>query len=222
MKRLITSLLLIGSFLPFLAHAQDVAAPQNSVEKYQAGKHYQVIPVPVRTANPDKIEVNEVFWYGCPHCYHFEAILEPWVKKLPADVDFERTPAIWRPAMEVHSRAYFAAKQLNMLDAMHMVIFKSMQEEKKGLVNEDEVAALFVAHGADDAAIRKAYNSFSVQSLTRQADARVRSYGVQGTPEIIVNGKYRVSSSDTGSQESMLDVASFLIEKERAGKSDKK
>lgn len=222
MKQLITSLLLIGSFLPFMASAQDAAAPQNSVEKYQAGKHYQVIPVPVRTANPDKIEVNEVFWYGCPHCYHFEAILEPWVKKLPADVDFERTPAIWRPAMEVHSRAYFAAKQLNMLDAMHMVIFKAMQEEKKGLVNEDEVAALFVAHGADDAAIRKAYNSFSVQSLTRQADARVRSYGVQGTPEIIVNGKYRVSSSDTGSQESMLDVASFLIEKERAGKSDKK
>src|SRR6478736_3271282 len=121
MKQLITSLLLIGSFLPFMAQAQDPVAPA-SVEKYQAGKHYQVIPVPVHTANPDKIEVNEVFWYGCPHCYHFEAILEPWVKNLPDDVDFERTPAIYRPAMEVHARAYYVAKQLNMLDAMHIII----------------------------------------------------------------------------------------------------
>lgn len=222
MKRLITSLLLIGSFLPFMAQAQDASAPQTSGEKYQAGKHYQVIPVPVRTADPDKIEVNEVFWYGCPHCYHFEALLEPWAKKLPADVDFERTPAIWRPAMEVHSRAYFSAKQLNVLDSMHTIIFKAMQEEKKALGSENDIAALFVAHGIDDAAIRKAYNSFSVQSLTRQADARVRSYGVQGTPEIIVNGKYRISSSDTGSQEAMLDVANFLIEKERKGKGEKK
>ncbi len=222
MKQLITSLLLIGSFLPFMAQAQAPVAPQTSVEKYQAGKHYQVIAVPVRTANPDKIEVNEVFWYGCPHCYHFEAILEPWAKKLPDDVDFQQTPAIWRPAMEVHSRAYYAAKQLNVLDAMHPIIFKAMIDEKKALSNENDIAALFVAHGIDDAAIRKAYNSFSVQSQTRQADARVRSYGVQGTPEIIVNGKYRVSSNETGSQEAMLSVASFLIEKERQGKGGKK
>jgi thiol:disulfide interchange protein DsbA len=217
MKRLITSLLLIGSFLPFMAKAQEPVAPAVSVEKYQAGKHYKVIPVPVHTANPDKIEVNEVFWYGCPHCYHFEAILEPWVKKLPDDVDFERTPAIYRPAMEVHARAYYAAKQLN-IDAMHLIIFKAMQEDKKALANENEVVALFVAHGVSEEEARKAYNSFSVQSQTRQADSRTRNYGVEGTPELVVNGKYRISSSDTGSQEAMLNVANFLIEKERKGK----
>ncbi|HSC75470.1 MAG TPA: thiol:disulfide interchange protein DsbA/DsbL [Pseudomonadales bacterium] len=224
MKQLITSLLLISSFLPFMAQAQDSVAPlaSASAEKYQEGKHYRRIPVPVHTANPEKIEVNEVFWYGCPHCYHFEAILEPWVKKLPDDVDFERTPAIYRPAMEVHARAYYVAKQLNMLDAMHTIIFKSMQEEKKALANENDIAALFAAHGVSDEAARKAYNSFSVQSQTRQADARVRGYGVEGTPEIIVNGKYRVSSSDTGSQEAMLSVASFLIEKERKEKGTSK
>ena len=215
MKKLVSSLLLIGSLLPFMALAQD-AAP--AAEKFQAGKHYQVIAVPVRTANQEKIEVNEVFWYGCPHCYHFEAVLEPWVKKLPEDVDFQRTPAIWRDNMEPHSRAYYVAKQLNVLDSMHAIIFKAMQEEKNELANEDQVAALFAAHGVDDAAVRKAYNSFSVQSLTKQGDARVRSYGITGTPEIIVNGKYRISSRDAGSQEAMLDVASFLVEKERQAK----
>ena len=221
MKQLITSLLLIGSFLPFMAQAQDATTALASGEKYQAGKHYKVIPAPVRTANQDKIEVNEVFWYGCPHCYHFEAILEPWVKKLASDVDFERTPAVWRPAMEVHARAYYAAQQLNVLDSMHIIIFKAMQDEKKALANEEEVVALFTSHSIDEASIRKAYDSFSVQSQTRQANARARSYGVEGTPELIINGKYRISSNEAGSQEAMLDVANFLIEKERKAKGSK-
>ena len=104
---------------------------------------------------------------------------------------------------------------------MHIIIFKAMQEEKKALANEEEVIALFTAHSIDDASIRKAYDSFSVQSQTRQADARARSYGVEGTPEIVVNGKYRISSNDAGSQEAMLDVANFLVEKERKAKGSK-
>ncbi len=216
MKTLFASLLLAAtSLLPLAGHAQD-AAPAG--EKYQAGKHYQVIAVPVRTANQDKIEVNEVFWYGCPHCYHFEAAFEPWAKKLPADVEVQRTPAIWRPNMESHARAYYMAKQLNVLDSMHTIIFKALQEQKKPLASENEVVALFVEHGIEEEAARKAYNSFSVQSQVKQADARVRSYGITGTPEVIVNGKYRISSHDAGSQEGMLEVASFLIEKERKGK----
>ena len=213
MKKLFASLLLLTTALLPLAANADTAG-----DKYTAGKDYQIITVPVHTANPDKIEVNEVFWYGCPHCYHFEALLEPWAKRLPADVDYQRTPAVWRPAMEVHARAYYAAKQLGVLDAMHNIIFKAMQEEKKALKDEDEVVALFVNHGTAEADIRKAYDSFSVQSQTRQGDARARSYGVQGTPEIIINGKYRVSTEDAGSQENMLKVADVLIAKERSGK----
>lgn len=221
MKKLMASLLLIGSFLPLMAQAQDAAPAGASGEKYQAGKEYQVIAIPVRTADQEKIEVNEVFWYGCPHCYHFEVPLEAWVKKLPDDVDFERTPAIWRESMDPHARAYYMAKQLKVLDTMHSIIFKAMQEEKKGLVNENEVVALFTAHGINEDAARKAYNSFSVQSLTKQGDARVRGYGITGTPEMVINGKYRISAHDAGSQEAMLDVATFLIEKERKGKGDK-
>jgi thiol:disulfide interchange protein DsbA len=219
MKKLFTPLLalLASVVLSLAAHADTTA-----VEKYTAGKNYQILTVPVHTADANKIEVNEVFWYGCPHCFDFESILEPWAKSLPADVDFERTPAIWRPAMEVHARAYYTAKQLGVLDAMHTIIFKAMHDEKKALANENEVVALFANHGnaADD--VRKAYESFSVQSQTRQGDARARSYGVEGTPEIIVNGKYRISTEMAGSQKGMLDVANFLIEKERQAMASKK
>ena len=204
---------------PVLALAVGLTgiATHAQAANYVAGQDYTVL------ANPEKIEgnkiiVREFFWYGCPHCYHFESKLEPWFKRLPADVDVQRTPAIWRPAMEVHSRAYFVAKQLGVLDKMHIVIFKAMQEEKKALASKEEVVALFVNNGSAEADVIKAYDSFSVQSQTRQADARTRNYGVQGTPEIIVNGKYRISTEDAGSQDNMLKVADFLIAKERSGK----
>ncbi|HQQ62776.1 MAG TPA: thiol:disulfide interchange protein DsbA/DsbL [Pseudomonadales bacterium] len=222
MKKLF-AMLMFTALLPLLGFADEAAAPA-ATEKYVAGTHYQVIPAPVRTANPDKIEVNEVFWYGCPHCLHFEPALEPWVKSLPSDVDFERTPAIWRPNMEAHSRIYYAAKQLGVLESMHPIIFKAMQEEKQDLETEDQAAKLFAAHGVDEAAFRKAYNSFSVQSLTKQGDARVRSYGVTGTPQLVINGKYLVGAgrkdesnpnSVNITQADMLEIASFLIEKER-------
>lgn len=214
MSKWVLSLVATWLFFPVLALAED--APL-AVPQYEAGKQYQVLSEPVRTANPDKVEVNEVFWYGCSSCYQFEATLEAWAQKLPSDVAFERTPAIWQPVMEVHSRAYYTAKQLNVLDKMHPVIFKTMHVEKHPLENEDQLASLFVANGVDEAAFRKAFNSFSVQSLTRQGDARVRSYGIEGTPEIIVNGKYRVSARDAGGgHKGMLNVVDFLIAKERA------
>ncbi len=136
MKNILVSLALAVSVLPWWQWLRR--------EKYQAGKHYQVLAVPVRTANPDKIEVNEVFWYGCSHCFEFETLIEPWAKNLPPDVDFERTPAIWQPKMEAHARAYYAAKQLNVLDSMHPIIFKTMHVEKHPLENEDQLASLFL------------------------------------------------------------------------------
>jgi thiol:disulfide interchange protein DsbA len=213
MKNILISLLAVCAFFPVLISAQ---------EPYQAGKHYQVLATPVRTADADKIEVNEVFWYGCSHCFQFESAIEPWAKAQPADVLFNRTPAIWQSAMEVHARAYYAALQLNVLDKMHTVIFRTMHTEKHPLDNEDQLASLFVANGVDEAAFRKSYNSFSVQSQARQADARVRAYGVEGTPEIIVNGKYRISGRDNGGQAGMLDVASYLIGVERQARGTSK
>ena len=67
----------------------------------------------------------------------------------------------------------------------------------------------------DAETFKKTFASFGVESQVKLADSRARSYGVQGTPEIIVNGKYRIASSLAGSQSKMLEVASFLIEKER-------
>jgi thiol:disulfide interchange protein DsbA len=204
--------------ITFLMLILPMAMCQAETEKYQAGVHYEVLPQPIRTADATKIEVNEVFSYTCGHCFNFEAVLHPWSKSLAADVDFQQTPAVWQPSLEPFARAYYSAVMLNVLDQTHMTIFEALHVKKQPLRSEEDFAAIFDAAGVDGLRFSKAYNSFGMTSMVNQAKARVRGYRVQGTPEVIVNGKYRVSSRNAGGFDGMLNVADFLIEKERSAK----
>lgn len=204
--------------IAFLMLILPMAMCQAETEKYQAGVHYEVLPQPIRTADATKIEVNEVFSYTCGHCFNFEAVLHPWSKKLAADVDFQQTPAVWQPSLEPFARAYYSAVMLGVLDQTHMTIFEALHVKKQPLRSEADFAAIFDAAGVDGLRFSKAYNSFGMTSMVNQAKARVRGYRVQGTPEVIVNGKYRVSSRNAGGFDGMLNVADFLIEKERSAK----
>jgi len=196
--------------------AVDVQKSQANNTKYKAGVHYDILPQAVRTANPNKIEINEVFAYTCSHCYSFESELHPWADKLPGYVDFQRTPAVWQPRMELYARAYYAAVVLKVLDQVHEPIFEAIHLDKKRIDDEQDLAAIFVANGVDKDKFSQAFNSFGTTSMVNQAKARLVSYRVQGTPEVIVNGKYRVSTRKAGGFSGVLDVAEFLIQKERA------
>ena len=186
---------------------------------YQAGVHYEVLKSPVKTKDPNKIEVTEVFWYGCGHCFHFEPILHQWVQQQQSDVDFQQSPAIWRDDMEVHARAYYVAHALGILDKAHQPLFNALNLEKKRLDTESDLADFFVGLGVDREKFLKTYKSFGVTSQVKQASARARSYKITGTPEVIVDGKYRISSKMAGDQINMLKVADYLIAKIRAERS---
>ncbi|MBV1932514.1 MAG: thiol:disulfide interchange protein DsbA/DsbL [Porticoccaceae bacterium] len=186
-------------------------------QKYVAGTHYQVLDTPVRTSNPSKIEATEVFWYGCGHCYSFEPTILPWSKTLAEDVNFVKSPAIWHPSMALHARAFYAAKALGVLDTLHSVIFQEMNLRKNKLANESAISKLFVANGVDTEKFKSTFNSFGVNSAVQQAESRQRGYQITGTPEMIVNGKYRVTARMAGSQAGMLKVVDYLIDLERTG-----
>lgn len=175
-----------------------------------------ILPEPVKTRDPKKVEVVELFWYGCSHCYHFEPMLEEWQSKAQDDVDFWRSPAMWRDVMVEHAKAFYVAKTLGILDKMHTPLFEALKANPKKLASEQELADFFAEHDVDEEKFKKAYNSFSVSSGVRLADSRARSYKITGTPEIVVNGKYRVDARMAGGQQQMLDIADFLIAKERA------
>lgn len=198
----------------FAALLLAVALPAVGAE-YVAGKHYELLETPVRTSNAAKIEVTELFWYGCGHCFVFEPLLAKWQQQLGDDVQVVRSPAIWHPTMELHARAYYTAKALGVLDKVHPALFDAMNVKQNKLATEDAIAEIFVANGVDEDAFHKTFNSFGVSSAVRQADARQRSYKSAGTPELVVEGKYRISARMTGGHQGMLDVADHLIALER-------
>ena len=210
-KRLLLSLTLLAP-LALWAVAPGAAAQEDYVE----GKDYELITPAVRTADPDKIEVAEFFWYGCGHCYTFEPVLSQWKKTLPEDVDFQGSPAIWNAKMEIHARAFYTAKLLGVLDTLHPVIFQAMNVDRKRLSSEEEIKELFTANGVAAEDFDKAFNSFGVSSQVRQANSRARAAKITGTPALMVNGKYLISARKAGSQSEMLKVAEFLVEQERA------
>ena len=140
--------------------------------------------------------------------------MEPWKKSLPEDVNFVGVPAVWAPVMELHAKAYYTARALKVLDKMHIPIFEAMNLKKKKLQSEDEIAALFVDQGVSSDKFTKVFNSWGISQQVKIAQSKQRGYRTQGTPELVVNGKYRISTRAGGQQE-MLKIAEFLIEHER-------
>lgn len=210
-QKIQTLLFILSTSFTALLNAEEAIS-----EAFIAGEHYAILEAPVRTSDPSKIEVVEVFWYGCSHCYTFEASLRPWVSAQKSDVNFIKLPAMWNDTMTVHAGMYYAAKQLKVLDKMHGGIFTAMHVEKKRFIDKDKIQAFFAEYDVDKETFDKTFNSFGVNSQIKQADAKTRSYHITGTPEMVVNGKYRISARMAGSQVKMLEVVDFLIEKERA------
>jgi thiol:disulfide interchange protein DsbA len=199
-------------FAPLMACAQDGGSA------FVEGEHYDLVTPVQRTRDPAKIEVVEFFWYGCSHCYNFEPMVTQWQKNQSEDVDFVPSPAAWNKAMEIHAQAFYAAQALGVADTVHPALFAAMNVDRKRLANEDEIEQLFVANGVAAADFSKAFSSFGVTSQVRQAGARARGAQITGTPEMMVAGKYRISTRKAGSQANMLKIADFLVEKERAAR----
>ncbi len=208
MNRLLSSLLFIVAFLPLAACQAE--------EPYKAGLQYEVLPEAVSTSDPSKVEIVEVFWYGCSHCFAFEPKVKAWLKQQADDGKFGGVPAVWHGSMRLHAKAYYTAKALKVFDKMNDVIFEEMNLKKQKLINEDEIASLFVANGVSRERFSKVFNSGSIEMAVDLAEKKQARYRIQGTPELVVNGKYRISGRDAGGHSGMLKVASYLIEKERA------
>ena len=193
-----------GLFFTTLLSAQESV----NLKPYQAGTDYIVLDIPIRTRNPDVIEVTEYFSYACVHCYQFEGSIGQWKRELPAGVVFNRTPAIWSPLYRLMARTYYTAEALGVLDEIHTPLFRAIHKERRSLTDEKALARFFSEQGVAPEDFARAFNSFGVNASSQQAYARGRAYA-SGTPAIIVNGKYLIKTS-----ERMLEIASFLVQRE--------
>ena len=183
-------------------------------EMYEEGVHYERIVPAQPTSTVDKVEVLEIFWYGCPHCFRFEPYVERWLRKKPENAQFVRLPGIFRPSWEVGARAYYTAELLGVFDKLHKPIFNAIHLQKRQLNTEEAMRDLFAENGVDKKDFIKTYNSFAVGTRLRRAKTMTSRYGIDGVPAIIVAGKYRLSAKSAGSNAEMLKVINFLVEKE--------
>lgn len=167
------------------------------------------------TRSGDKIEVIEVFWYACPHCFDFEPHISKWLESKPNDVEFSRMPAIFRKSWIPHAKAYFTADKLNVLDSIHTPLFDALHKRKKNIHDDDSIKKFFVKHGVDRNIFKKVYESDEVQDKVKRAFIMGQRYKLTGVPAVIINGKYMVSGSTAGSFENVLKIINQLIDKER-------
>ena len=183
-------------------------------DRFVAGTHYRVLETPARTADSSRVEVVELFWYGCPGCYAFEPHMAAWEAGQEADIDHKRLPAVWNPITRLHAQAYFTADVLGVLDATHNPFFDEYHVKRNRLQNEVVIQEFFESCGISEQDFDRVFNSFAVRTRVNQAESQMRNYGDPQTPSIYVNGKYVVTLGAGGFQQ-MLDVVDYLVSIEK-------
>ena len=206
MRNLIISAALVAASL-FGMTAQAAEAP---------AAPYVELTNPVPVAVPGKIEVVELFWYGCPHCYAFEPKVNPWAEKLPSDVNFVRIPAMFGGAWDVHGQLFLTLEAMGVESKVHSAVFEAIQVEKKRLTTPEEMAEFVTTQGIDKDKFLATYNSFAIKGQINKARELAKKYEISGVPTMIVNGKYRFDVGSAGGAEQALQLADKLIDKERA------
>jgi thiol:disulfide interchange protein DsbA len=197
--------------LPLLLLLGGVAQATDFVE----GKDYARLAQEQPAAGKGKVQVVELFWYGCPHCFSFDPHIAKWQETKPDYVEFVQMPAIFsNKRWKLHAAAFYTAEVLGVLDKIHEPLFKAIHEQHKKLANESELADFFEQYGVSKDEFNKTINSFAVEAKVRRAADMTRRYGITGVPVIIVNGKYRVDGPMAKSYENMIRIVNALVQKE--------
>ena len=187
-------------------------------ERFELGRHYdRLSPTQPTSSGPEQIEVAEIFWYGCPHCYTFDPYLESWKGDLDPDVSFVRVPAVWNALLQLHARAYYTAEVLGITDEIHTPIFREIHVNGNPLNSEQALQGFFEEFGVSEEDFTGAFNSFAVHTRLQRADELSRRYRVSSVPMVIVNGKYSASAQSAGDYPTLMELIDELVVSERAG-----
>lgn len=155
----------------------------------QLGKDYSLLN-PAQPASTKKIEVLEFFFYGCSHCFHLHPKLSAWEKTMPKDVELTLVPTVFRDSWEPMANTFYALESMGQQQQLHDALYRAWNEENMALTDADKIADFVAKHGVDRAKFTAVYNSFSMQSKVTRAKQMIRSYGISGTPTLVVDGKY--------------------------------
>lgn len=197
------SSLLVAGQAASLAHADQGFGLVEGVE-------YKRIPQ-MQSIAPHKKHVVEVFGYTCPHCYNLEPSIKAWKKTKPDDVHFEAMPAVFNnPNWIFMARVFYTAKELGVLEQAHGEFFHALHRDNKKLYSVEAIAKFFTQFGVKEQDFTNTFKGFKVDQHVRRAAKLTKSYGIEGVPAIIVNGKYLTDVSSAGSRDKLWKVVDEL------------
>jgi protein dithiol oxidoreductase (disulfide-forming) len=203
------------------AISMRACAGSNLSGQWLEGRNYQRLenPQPTKVAR-DKVEVIEVFWYGCGHCFALDPTLESWKVGKAAYIEFERVPVMWGPTHRQHARLFYTLQALGRTD-LHTAVFDTIHRFGNMLAagTDEEARALQLAflrdHGVTEKAFNAAYDSKEVAANLERAEQLMRAYAVGSVPLMIVNGKYSTSVSEAGDAPKLVTLVDELAASER-------
>ena len=199
-RTLIAAVALAATPLPLALRAQPRS--ESAYSTLRAG-----LPV----ENPAKIEVAEFFWYGCIHCYNFEPLIDAWLPKQPPDVYFRRIPAVFGdPRWSRDAAIFYSFEALGVLNRVHRPFFDAIHKQRLRTDNAVALEEWLVKNGVDPKKFEAAMNSFGVQSKVKRAGQLTAAAHIDGTPALMVQGRYVIGADQGGSLEGMLANAERL------------
>lgn len=200
-----------------IAGAGTTALPAG---KWQPGVNYDPLaPAQPTSVPPGKVEVMEVFWLACPHCYELEPYMRRWLKSKPAYVEFVRVPVIWQPQHLAHAKLFYTLKALGRPDLIDKA-FQTIQQQHNPLIGDSDAESLKIEqtwaaqNGVGAADFANAYNSFSVNSDLARAQELTQRYRIESVPSVIINGKYITEESKVGSPANLFRLIDDLAASE--------
>ncbi|HZO21692.1 MAG TPA: thiol:disulfide interchange protein DsbA/DsbL [Steroidobacteraceae bacterium] len=196
--------------------AQMPADQQLPSGKWKPGVNYDpLVPAQPTSVGPGKVEVTEVFWLGCPHCYALEPYVESWLKSKPDYEQFVRVPVMWGPVHRAHARLYYTLMALDRPELLQQA-FDTIQQKHEMLVastDEDTLKlqqAFAKQFGISADQYANAYNSFTVNSNLQRAEQLTKRYGVTGVPLFVIDGKYTTDVGKAGGPSELISLINDL------------
>ena len=229
--QLLRSLLVLVLFIPLFSCSETTTNQQNAshnspttpasqtnalesapaLQAYNEGTHYYRVGEPRRNAD-GKIEVIEIFWFGCGHCYATEPYVKQWKKNKPEDVELTLVAAPFSGAWGFHAQVYNTNKALGIAEKVHQATYDAIHQKGMRLTSLDEVTSFYNKEfGVDPDEYEAAFRSFGVNVAINQAKELLTEYKIESVPNFIVGGAYRVNAQSAGSTAAIFQVIDYLI-----------
>lgn len=203
---------------PSLRMAGPSNAPPTSSQFKEGTNYSKVVPAQPTSTGPDKVEVLEIFWYGCPHCFALDPAIESWrAKGRPGYVEFLRVPAMWNETTRMHARLFYTVELLGKLEELHTPIFREINVKGDPLNTVEKISAFLREHGVSNDEFQKAFSSFAVENKLQRADFLNRRYRIESVPTVIVNGKYKTDLGMAGGEQQLFSLIGELAAHEHGG-----